>query len=219
MRPTAKTADDSSQSDSAAVSGKLLIVGILIVGIAAAASSWWFRYNATHRAAEFWGTGSAILIRDAPQVMLIIVPSDAARGLASNTGASQARSVRREFDVSQSHGLTHLRNALLEDHNFVWPARDQVQIAVDGPLDWKWILEFRDPEKGNLAAVQLTKDCTFAARVMSSKERGSVRPTAIRTYSVMAKGLREMFAEFTAATSADSGAKPQAANEAAEPAR
>src|SRR4051812_21733385 len=100
MPPTAKTTDDSPPSGGSTASGKLLIVGILAVSIAAAAMSWWFRYNATHRAATFWGPGLAVLIRDAPQVTLRIMPSDAADGLANNTDVFQASSVSGEFDVS-----------------------------------------------------------------------------------------------------------------------
>jgi hypothetical protein len=198
----------ASSSD---VSGKLVIVGILVLAVVAAATSWWFRYHATHRAAEFWGANVAALIRDASQVTLHVLPMNTAPVLASP--------VQSGLDVSQAQGLTHLRNALLEDHNFIWPAVDQALIAADETLDWKWILKFRDPNGGKWAAIQFTKDCTLAARVMSSKERGSVRPTAARTAPMMTKGLREMFTEFTAASSADAGAKPQAANEAADPVR
>ena len=37
------------------VSGKLVIIGIRGGRPAGGGASWWFRYNATHRAAEFWG--------------------------------------------------------------------------------------------------------------------------------------------------------------------
>jgi hypothetical protein len=51
-------------------SGKLVIIGILAVAVASAAASWWFRYAATHRAAQYWGPETARLIRDAPTVEL-----------------------------------------------------------------------------------------------------------------------------------------------------
>src|SRR5688572_9136529 len=54
-------------------SGKLVIVFILAAAFAAAGASWWFRFNATHRAAEFWGPDVARLIRDAPQVSFFYV--------------------------------------------------------------------------------------------------------------------------------------------------
>ena len=53
--------------------GKLLILVILGVALVMAGFSWWFRYNATHRAANFWGHVVAHAIRDAPQVEALIV--------------------------------------------------------------------------------------------------------------------------------------------------
>ena len=47
------------------LSGKLVIIGIVGVALAGAGAGWWFRYNATHRAAEFWGPQAVRLIRDA----------------------------------------------------------------------------------------------------------------------------------------------------------
>jgi hypothetical protein len=94
-------------------SGKLLILGVFAIALAAAAASWWFRYNATHQAAKFWGPEAVRLIRDAPRVTL--------------------RSDDREDlprDISQAHGLTHLRAALLEDRSYDW--------AAAGPADTSW---------------------------------------------------------------------------------
>ncbi len=194
---------DRNESSNSSISGKLVIISILLVALLGAGISWYFRYSATHQAAQFWNTGSAVLIRDAPQVTLHVIPT-----------ADESKS---SIDISQGRGLVHLRNALLEDHNFIWPEVNQTDIAASGPLDWKWFLEFRDPKTNEAAALQFTTDCTLAARAMPSKERGSNRPVAVRTDSIMAQGLREMFGEFVAAGSADGGgAKPQAAGGAAK---
>jgi hypothetical protein len=48
--------------------GKLVIVIILGVALVAAAFSTWYRYRGQHRAHDFWGTSTALLIADAPQV-------------------------------------------------------------------------------------------------------------------------------------------------------
>ncbi len=191
---------ESKQSTSG-MSGKLVIIGIVIVAVGAAATSWYFRYIATHHAAKFWGGGSAALIRDAAQVTLGSWPNDAA---AASSG-------RKDFDVSEAHGLTHLRNALLEDFNFDWPGLHDEPIAADDFHDWRWILTFRDPKSSKFVAIQFTEDCTLAARVPPAEEHEIGKNTAVPTGSAMAKGLREMFAEFTAGSSAEGGAKPQAA--------
>ena len=101
-------------------SGKLVIIGILAVALAAAGASWWFRYNATRRTADFWGSEDARLIRDAPSVLLY-----------TSEGPDQ--------EISSARGLLHLRAALLEDRSFRWPAR-----AVSDDVDWEHGLIFRD---------------------------------------------------------------------------
>jgi hypothetical protein len=174
------------------VSGKLVIIGIVTIAFWAAAMSWWFRYNATNRAAKFWGSEVAALIRDAPQVTLRMMPT--------NSGAAQASLVQSDIDISRAQGLTHLRNALLEDHNFLWPEPNARPEAAEDFGDGKWILEFRDPKGGKAVSLQFPQDCTHAAPVAEEKI-GTEKLTTIPTTPVMAKGLREMFAEFSDAQS------------------
>jgi hypothetical protein len=199
-----------SKRSNSGVSGKLLIVGIVIVALGAAATSWYFRYIATHHAARFWGS-SAILIRDAPQVTLSSWPNKTAPNAANNSDAAASSAARQDFDVSEAHGLTHLRNALLEDFNFAWPGLKDEPIAADDFHDWTWILEFRDPKSRKFVAIQFTQDCTLAARVLPAEEHGSGKAIAVPTAPAMAKGLREMFAEFTAAAAKQSAEIPAAA--------
>src|SRR5215212_1559074 len=75
MPPKAKTNDAPPPSAGSTASGKLVIIGILTIALTGAAVSWFFRYNATHRAATFWGGETATLIRDAPQVILFRKPT------------------------------------------------------------------------------------------------------------------------------------------------
>lgn len=124
-------------------SGKLVIVGILLLALAAAATSWWFRYSATHQAAEFYGEYTR-LIRDAPIVELLRFEPATQGGIAVDQSGKneldrflEAPTNRR--DISRAPGLTHLRAALLEDRSYIWPSRPQT------PSDhWQWILVFRD---------------------------------------------------------------------------
>jgi hypothetical protein len=204
---------EGKRSSSSSISGKLVIIGIVVVALWAAGISWWFRYNATHRAAKLWGADSAVLVRDAPEVTLHVMPYD--------PSDPQTSSRKSDIDVSQARGLTYLRNALLEDHNFTWPNSNSERLNANDFHDWKWILEFRDPKNDKTVSMQFTKACTHAAPLIwvPTKRIGIEKLTAIPTDPLMAKGLREMFAEFTAASSADAGAKPPAANEPAEPKR
>ena len=174
---------DSKPPSASAISGKLVIVGIVTVAVCAAAISWYFRYNATHRAAEFWGPETVRLIRDASIVEVfnastpITIPRDDAAGTGGFIDTSETR------DVSTAHGLVHLRNALLEDHNFAWPA------SPSSPnVQWKRGLIFRDKGPGNVAILLFSPDLKLVS-VVGSKEMLSCAP--------IAAGLGEMFAEFS----------------------
>jgi hypothetical protein len=122
------------------VSGKLVIIGVMIVAVTAAGTSWWIRYNSTHRAAEFWGPTAVRRIRDAPFVQLFYVNDDP--DLLSD--------VR---NISNTPGLTHLRHALLEDRSFKWPARRVVRQPR-----WRWAIGFGDKKWENMILVLFTED-------------------------------------------------------------
>lgn len=99
-------------------SGKLLIAVMLLAAVAAAAASWWFRYSATHKTVEFWGPQAAVLLRDAPHVVLRSYDQ------GTNTDVTSAKSA--SHDISDARGLVHLRTALLEDGSYDWTAKTGV---------------------------------------------------------------------------------------------
>jgi hypothetical protein len=135
------------------VSGKLVIVSIMTVALAAAGASWWFRYTATHRAAKFWGPGVARLIRDAPKVKLLRLGSPNTIGLHSSAIAQYVETADY-LDVSKGRGLVHLRNALLEDRSYDWPAQPKKQHSF-----WSWALRFGDDATDESATILIGADC------------------------------------------------------------
>jgi hypothetical protein len=151
-------------------SGKFVILGILTVALASAAASWWFRYSATHEAAQFWGPQNARLIRDAPHVALV-------RLILSEPPTTR--------DISRAPGMLHLRNALLEDRSFLWE-----QGIEAAPKNGGWKLAFSDPATGEQFTIRFTTDCRGA--IDDSDPRGRAVSTA-----PIAKGLREIFAELS----------------------
>jgi hypothetical protein len=167
-------------------SGKMLILGVLVVALAAAAAAWWFRYSATHKAAELWGSQAAVLIRDAPRVTL---RSDAAS--TDEEGASETDVAR---DISQAKGLTHLRNALLEDGSYDWTAKR--------PADTNWAksLVFERSEGAEPRVVILfSPDFKWAANGSAADPA----TTAVATSGTFATGLAEFFAEQKTAAPAE----------------
>src|SRR5262245_54361840 len=99
-------------------SGKLVILGIFALAVALAGASWWFRYTATHRAAEFWGPEAARMIRDAAIVKLCSLKMVRPEQPHYSALQPQLTDCR---NISALPGITHLRNALLEDRSFRWP--------------------------------------------------------------------------------------------------
>ncbi|MEX2307619.1 MAG: hypothetical protein WD738_08510 [Pirellulales bacterium] len=137
------------------MSGRLVIIGIVSIALAAAAASWWFRYAATHRALEFWGPETARLIRDAPTVELnqsippVASPASGTGGFLDSADGS---------DISHAPGLTHLRNALLEDRSFAWPPRPTT------PRDtWHWLLLFRDARSNEAVFLWFSRDWKYVS--------------------------------------------------------
>jgi len=130
------------------VSGKLVISTIVAVAVLAAGFSWWFRYTATRQAAQFWGP-QHVVIRDAENVQLITLGLMAADEEHVHDSVSTFADhyhtmggvvrVNDRRDVSEAHGLIHLRNELLLDRSY-----DRSAGAPVAPSDWKYGLEFRD---------------------------------------------------------------------------
>jgi hypothetical protein len=181
MPPKANTAAEPSSAAGSTVSGKLVIIGILTVALTGAAVSWFFRYNATHRAAEYWGPETARLIRDAP-IVEVFNPTTPIT-IPSNDTAGVGGFIDETRDVSTAHGLVHLRTALLEDHSFDWPPK-----PVSPDVQWKHSLLFRNKGLGNTAILLFSPDFKLV-NVAGAKEMLSCAP--------IAAGLREMFAEFS----------------------
>jgi hypothetical protein len=155
------------------VSGKLVIVAILTIAFAAAGASWWFRYSATNQAARYWGPEGSQLIRDAQEVFLQRIPPEA-----------------RPVDISRARGITHLRNALLEDRSFNWASK------TIGETEPEWVLIFRDSETGKFMHIGIADDCRVITGYTLDINR--VQMTQPISCEPIASGLREMFAELAA---------------------
>lgn len=165
-------------------SGKLVIIGILTVALASAAASWWFRYAATHRAAEFWGPRTAELIRDAPIVELYQLTPPAAFAQSSSRTAWFLDSADAR-DVSSAPGLIHLRNALLEDRSYRWPPQ-----PMHSEHRCRWVLLFRGEPQSEAAMLLFSPEWKHV-RTPERNEILSCQP--------IADGLAKMLGELAPA--------------------
>jgi hypothetical protein len=180
-------------------SGKLLIVTMFVAALAAAATSWWFRYSATHHAAQFWGPEAARLIRDAPQVELLrLQPTETAADDTKSPAASPPSPnevhigsavwrITARRDISAAHGLVHLRNALLEDSSFNW---SQASLAPD--FTCHTALLFRDPETSHPLSILLSSDF----QLLQTLPPGDKSPRIVSCRPIAA-GLAETTAEWS----------------------
>ncbi len=165
------------------LSGKLVVSSIVTIAILLAGASWWFRYNATHRAVEFWGADVASRIRDAKKVSLTQVSRD----------SQGFKLVSYTRDVSAAPGLTHLRTALLEDKSFEWPS---VEIANCTPwgnsTPYGWELDFFGESQPHVH-IYFSVDPKFAYNFISGRKCRRVSCAPI------SKGLLEVFTEMISA--------------------
>lgn len=159
---------------------KWLIGVIVLVGCVLAAFSWWFRFAATHRAAEFWGGDNFRLIRDAA-IVEAYIPTD-------NHDPRQLVAGVPQRDIAQVPGMTHLRNALLEDHSFVWENRQ-----LPPPADWNYGLRFADEKREVLIEFSADgRQLRFAPATEQRRNKISCAP--------ISAGLKKVFGEFFLST-------------------
>lgn len=196
---------------------KPLILGLFALCVAAAAFSWWFRFHATYHAVRFWGANGCLAIRDASQVYAIRVMEldDAANGGPVDVIGSQldsdgtagskiaARSLRDSgfqavswCEVSGHPGLTHLRNALLQDRSFEWQ-----QDATMEEIHWDRGLCFHDSVRSHTCVVLLSADFHYVGW-LADGDGGNDAVTAGRK---LATGLAAMFDEFDRLSRTDAG--------------
>jgi hypothetical protein len=178
-------------------SGKLLILAMFLVAFVAASASWWFRYSATHRAAQFWGPEGARLIRDAPRVELVTLrPAEKVNDEITSDEARPADEIRlgravwtivARHDISAAHGLVHLRSALLEDRSFDW-----TKDAHPPKSSWDTALLFRDAESKDSLSVLFTPEFDL----LQSPVPGTEAPRTI-SCGPIAAGLAETTAEWS----------------------
>jgi hypothetical protein len=90
--------------------GRLLVAGLVSLGLAAAAIGLWFQWHQTRRCLEFYGPDVAGLIARSPRAELWLLAADpSGRPVAVD-----------RLDISRAPGLVHLRRGLVEDANFAW---------------------------------------------------------------------------------------------------
>ena len=143
--------------------GKLVIIAIVSVALASAIFSTWYHYRGQHQALDFWGTRTALLIAEGPEVRVYQL-GDSAPAAEESTGndnpppegegaapaEEEAPPKSVEFagfewkvagaqDAKMAKGISNVRRALVQDTTFDWKTpRDQEE-----PI-WEYALAVND---------------------------------------------------------------------------
>lgn len=160
--------------------GSLLVVGLLGLGVVAAATGIWFQWQQTRRCLAFYGVDTAGMISRAPEVELWLL-APAADG---HTGRLRAG---RRLDISEAKGLVHLRRGLVEDANFAWTPSPASQPQPDAAWDVALVFSAEEASAGSGRSV-LAVD--FGADPGDARLTVVGKPGRV-TLGKMAKGLRE----------------------------
>ncbi|MCI0361679.1 MAG: hypothetical protein L0211_24610 [Planctomycetaceae bacterium] len=106
--------------------GKLAVVAMFAVALAAATFAWWWNYSRGQRCLTFYGADAALLIRTAPNVELLELSPDTDkpedRTVARLVVGERTYLIHRVTTISQAQGLIHARTSLVDDASFRWDA-------------------------------------------------------------------------------------------------
>ena len=140
--------------------GKLVIVALVAIGLAAALFSQWYHRQSGRRALEFWGTETAVLIAQAPEIEVFElqaadVPPSAHDQRVTPERQADSRPIQRlgiggrsyrvvrAKDASHARGVSNIRRAMVLDATYQWDAA----AAAEKPA-FQYAIEFRDGDRG-----------------------------------------------------------------------
>lgn len=170
--------DDAIDGDAPRYSGRWAIIAVTIVAVGMASYAWWHRRHAGEKSLEFWGSETAVLISQAPEVELVeLSPSAADEPQARQDEATRfgdlplvpvrTKLVERSESVP---GLNKVRTILLQDNAFAWE-----EPAESCTPRWQYALEFRDGDRR--ATVLISLECPRVTLVGGDKT-ASIAPIA-----------------------------------------
>lgn len=196
--------------------GKLVIVAILTLALAAASFSLWYHYQGGHRSSDFFGTPTAELFVAAPEAVALRLEAapqvepefegmepEPPEGPAIEFN-NQFWKVTGEADVIKAKGMLNIRQALVQDACYEWRAEKPKQ-----PANWQYALEFND---GKLWATVLFDFDLRQVALAGGKRTATLDPAISANWKQFFE--EQQFADQPAEaqpeteTPADSGAKP-----------
>jgi hypothetical protein len=135
--------------------GKLAVLLMIAVAVAAAGFAWWWNVERTKRSLALYGADGAWLVRNGREVEILkLAPRDWRDSSAENSPSTNSEplavgdftfAVAARYDVSRVKGLVHARAALVDDPSYEWDAPPQ---PLQGDAI-RWLVRFAD-ERGEI---------------------------------------------------------------------
>jgi len=169
-------------------SGRKVVLAIGLIALVLGGTGWFYRYHTTHRAAQFWGSTAAMLIRGPSSVVVFeLKPIEENSKKSSDLPIKAADYFRRRSqDISDARGLVHLRNALSLDRNFDWE-------ASDSHSEENWVLGIAFSEGEDQQTILFSVDFLQMARVVPGEDQSQVPELRRISCAPMARSLTTYF--------------------------
>jgi len=172
-------------------SGKWVIAAILLAALAAATAAVLYHYRMGHRALDYWGRETALLIAQEAAALeaMRLVPADSLADAEDGdllTLAGEQFRVAERKDITGARGVSHLRRAFAQDASFEWDA------AADCDPRWDYALRFSSDQE----EVLLLFDSRCNLILPLDPEAAAREPVSIQPLEGTIEGiLREQFVE------------------------
>ncbi len=157
--------------------GKVLIITIVAVGLAAGLFAWQHQYRRGAQVMELWGADTAYRIRMADDCELLQLASPATDATDILRIEDQNWQIVQRQDISQARGWVHARQALIQDVSYQWDAGDTT-------AQWKVAIVFRDPDHPESTTVLAIDLDSGAICDVQTNQRSNVLPivTGLKTF-------------------------------------
>ena len=154
---------------------RILILIILALAVVASVFAGWFRWSQGHRALDFWGADLARQVRFAKSIELLWLESplvDAANGegvsaIDTLTIDGVKWRVHQRCDITDTRGLVHARQALIQDATYVWDNH-----ALGRESAWTHALVFHTANENDVVVLfDLFEHSTGYVRELGGREK------------------------------------------------
>lgn len=163
--------------------GKLVIVFIFGLSVVMGGYAWWHHYTQGRRCLDLWGAEAGELIRYAPRVEVLKLDNADTTDAETIQIQGESHAIAARQDITNTPGLVHARQALIEDASFLWKA------DLEGPSNWQYELRFTEGDK----QVSVAIDCDQGrVRLVGTDRQAALKPhltTAYQTRLPMWLGL------------------------------